>query len=216
MRARKLALSAAGLALALGVSAPARAQSVLLDAQAGYFDMLGAKNTLKAITDSAGGVTFGGRLSYVLRKGFFFSAGARYFSKDGQRVFVADPAGPVFKLGHPLKMRVVPAELTAGYRFKPWGQASIYVGLGGGVASYHQESTVGGLTEKDDKTKASGHALTGVEFGRSRVRLGVEASYSVVPSTIGKDAGSVAKVYGESDVGGLSVLGRIAIRLTGK
>jgi len=47
----------------------------------------------------------------------------------------------------------------------------------------------------------------GADYGRGSVRFGVEVSYSFVPNTIG--LGGVSAIYGETDVGGFSVLGRI-------
>lgn len=207
---RRNALPLLSLAWALA-AVPAHAGGFMLDASGGYFNLAGSKQSAKAVFGSAGGATFGGDVGYLFGEHFFVSAGARVYNKDGERVFVADPGGEVFRLGHPLKMRLVPAQATIGYRF---GQAQLfgvrftpYVGVGGGVTSYREESTVGGLTESESFRKAGGHGLVGVELGGGGLRLGVEASYSVVPNAIG--VGGVSKVYGESDLGGFTILGKL-------
>ena len=49
--------------------------------------------------------------------------------------------------------------------------------------------------------------LLGADYGRGAVRFGLEANYSFVPNTIG--LGGVSAVYGEKDVGGFAILGRL-------
>jgi hypothetical protein len=202
-----LMFSLAGTLVAL----PAHAGGFLLDASGGYFNLAGSKESAKAVFGSSGGVTFGGDVGYVFGEHIFVSAGARVFDKEGERVFVAQPGGTAFPLGHPLKLRLVPAQATIGYRFtqtRLFGLAlTPYVGVGGGVTSYREESTVGGLTESESFSKASGHGLAGVELGGGGLRLGIEACYSVVPNAVG--VGGVSKLYGEDDVGGFTILGKI-------
>lgn len=199
------------LALAAALAPRVHADGFVIDAVGGYFDLAGSKDSAKAVFGSSGGGTFGGDVGYVLRDHFFVSAGARVFSKTGQRVFVAQPGGTVFPLGHPLKLRLIPVQATIGYRFSERRLFRValtpYVGIGGGVTSYSEESTVGGITEKQSLSKPGGHGLLGVELGGGSLRLGLEASYSVVPSAIG--VGGVSKVYGEDDLGGISVVGKI-------
>ena len=83
-----------------------------------------------------------------------------------------------------------------------------YVALGAGVTSYREESTVAGETETFSSTKGSVHGVAGIDFGTGAVRFGAELMYTMVPSSIGESG--VSKVYGESDVGGLSIVGRVA------
>ena len=54
----------------------------------------------RSSTRRAGG-TFGGALRYTFWRGAFVSAGARTFSKDGERVFVAPPERPRPEAGLP-------------------------------------------------------------------------------------------------------------------
>ena len=209
MSARRGGLIAiTAVALAFGVGASAWAGQFTFEGQAGYSDLTRAKNSAKAVFDgSSGGFTWGGGAGYHFNNGFFVTAWARRFSKDGERVFVAGPGQQVFPLGHPLSVRIIPVQLTIGYRFFEGGSFVPYVGAGGGITSYHEESTVAGITDTTSETKGSGHVLGGVELGRGALRLGLELGYTFVPNAVG--IGGVSQVYGESDIGGFFFVGKI-------
>jgi hypothetical protein len=199
-------LLAAVLLLASG--GPLHAQGFSLEAYGGYASLSRASKSADAVFGSSGGGTYGGAIGYAFEKGIYVSAGARYFSKSGTRVFVADASSPPFSLGHPLKVKIVPIYATVGYRFRLGDSAFVpYVGAGGGITLYDEESTIAGLTDTTSQSKGGGHVVGGLEFGRSRMRVAVEAIYSTVPNTIG--VGGVSKVYGEKDVGGFTVLGKV-------
>jgi hypothetical protein len=209
-------LLASGLlaaALLAAGAAPLRAQGFTLEAYGGYSSLSRASNSANAVFGSTGSGTFGGAVGYVFGSHIYVAAGARYFSKSGTRVFVADASSPPFSLGHPLSARLVPIYGTVGYRFRIGQGAFVpYIGLGGGVTSYHEESTVAGIVDQQSQTKASGHALVGLEFGRGRLRVAAEGLYSTVPDAIG--VGGVSQVYGEKDLGGFTVLGKVVFSLT--
>lgn len=201
-----IAITAA--ALALGLGAAASAGQFTLEGQAGYSDLSRAKDSAKAVFDgSSGGFAWGGGVGYHFDNGFFATAWARRFSKDGERVFVAGPGQEVFPLGHPLTVRIIPVQLTIGYRFFEGQSLVPYVGAGGGFTSYHEESTVAGITDTASETKASGHVVAGIELGRGALRLGAELGYTFVPNALG--IGGVSQVYGESDIGGFFFVGKI-------
>lgn len=199
--------------IAIGLAPAGFAQSdsngFTVGVNGGYLGLT-ARNSAKAVFDSSGGGTFGGEVGYEFER-FFVTAGARRFSKQGERVFVADADSPVFKLGHPLEATITPIQATVGYRFSEVRLFGVgfrpYLGAGGGVTKYEEHSTVAGISEDVSLSKAGGHVLGGVQFGRSHLRFGVEAGYAFVPNTIG--VGGVSKVYGEKDIGGFTVLGKI-------
>jgi len=193
-------------ALALAVPGTAAGQGFAIDAEGGYFT-ISAADSAKAVLGSSGFGSFGGGLGYRFGEHFFAHAAVRFSSKDGERVFVAEPGAEVFPLGHPLTFRLVPVEFTLGWRFSRVGPFTPYVGVGGGFTSVKEESTVAGLTETESQKKASGHVRAGLEFGRSALRLAVEAQWSSVPNAIG--VGGVSKLYGESNVGGFTILGKL-------
>jgi opacity protein-like surface antigen len=192
--------------LLAGAAPAARAQGLIADAQVGVTSF-SASNSMKAVFDSSSAMTFGGRVGWVFGRGIYAAVSVRSLSKDGERVFVAEPSAPVFKLGHPLSMSLVPVDITVGYRFQGKRLFTPYVGLGGGKVSFEEKSTVGGVTEKESRSKSSWHVLGGVELGRGRLRLAAEALYEGVPDAIG--VGGVSQVYGEKDLGGFTLLGKV-------
>lgn len=186
----------------------ARAQGFAVGVEAGYYDMTSASNSAKAVFDGkSGGLAFGALVRKDLGTSLFAGVGARIFRKDGERAFVAGPNAPSFPLGHPLKVRILPVYALIGYRFRHDAALVPYVGLGPGVTLYHEESTVAGLKTTSSTSKVSGHAVAGVEYGRGRLRFAVEGMYTLAPNTIG--LAGVSNVYDETDVGGISGVGRI-------
>jgi hypothetical protein len=208
----RVALRAAGLCalLALGSAPGASPADLTVALDGGYFFMTNARKSAKAVFGgSGGGFTGGAELTVGVGRSFFVGAGGRFFQKTGERVFVADANGPVFRLGHPLKVRTIPVYGLLGYRFSPEASLVPYVSAGAGITLYKEESTVGGLTESNSLSKFSGMLALGADYGRGPVRFGLEANYSLVPSTVG--LGGVSAVYGEKDAGGLALLARVVL-----
>ena len=202
---RRVLAAAAFLMLAAG---PVSAIDFAVGADAGWFDMTNANRSAKAIFGgTSGGGTAGGILRLGLGESFFVSAHVRYFQRTGERVFVAAPGGDVFRLGHPLTLRLIPAYAMLGYRFGHGSRWTPYVAAGAGVTSYHEKSDTAGLIETSTASKPAGHVAAGVEFGQGLARFGAEAMYSTVPNTIGQSG--VSKVYGEKDVGGFTLVARV-------
>jgi hypothetical protein len=208
---RPAALCGAALLALTLAAAPARAGEFAISVDGGYADLTNARQSAQAVFDgSAGGFTGGGALRFGFGRGLFVSAGARYFERSGERVFVANDGGPVFRLGHPLKLRLVPVYGLVGWRFERRRGTPLvpYVGVGGGAYFYHEESEVGGIPEGVlDQTKGAGYAVLGAEYGRGALRFGVEAMYSFVPDSA--SLGGVSDVYGEDDIGGFTIVGKL-------
>ena len=203
------ALPALAAALVLAGAGPAAALDWGIGVEGGYSEMTNASKSAKAIFDgSKGGGTIGGFVRVGLGQSFFLEAHGRHFQKTGERVFIADPAGEVFHLGHPLTIRLIPVYGAIGYRFMPNSHFAPYVTIGLGATSYKETSDVAGLVETQSATKAAGHLSAGVDFLSGSVRFGIEVTYSAVPNTIGESG--VSKIYNEKDVGGLTVLARLA------
>jgi hypothetical protein len=202
----RLALLATLSAVLSAPVADAGEISLTLD---GGWHALTASDSAKAVFDGAsGGWTLGFAGEYGIGEKFFVRAGARYFQRDGERVFVAAPGSPVFGLDHPLTVRIVPAYGLVGYRFLQGATLRPYIAVGGGATSYKEESDVAGEIFKSTATKAAGHAVAGLDYGRGALRFGAEVMYSTVPDAIGFDG--VSEVYGEDDIGGLSAVVRIS------
>lgn len=143
LRAMGRLVLAAGVVLALGLPAPAAAQTaepragqktppsepktpapptapsrssfqIRGFANVGYTSFT-ATDTFRAVFGKSGGPVFGGGVQVVHRNGYMFQLEASRFSKTGERVFI--DSGEIFKLGIPLTLTLVPVELTGGYRF---------------------------------------------------------------------------------------------------
>jgi opacity protein-like surface antigen len=196
-----LAASAAG-------GAKAHAAGFGVEAQAGYFSMSATQSAQAVFDGSTGGATFGGAVRYVVKRGFFVAAGARTFSKSGQRVFLADKFGTVQKLGFPLDMRITPIFVTVGYRFRDGHALVPYAGLGGGITKFHETSDVAGDVRDENSSKGAFQAVVGVEYGKGLLRFGAEGVYSTANSL---GLGGVSKIYGETDAGGLSAIGKVIL-----
>ncbi len=193
----------------LALAGEAAALDWAVGAEGGYFDMSNASQSAKAIFDgSSGGGTVGGFVRLGLGRSFFVAAHGRYFQRTGERVFVASPGSQVYRLGHPLTIRLVPVYGEVGYRVGHSPRWAPYAAVGGGATSYREESNVVGLVETATATKASLHLALGTDFVTGPLRFGVEVGYSLVPNTIGESG--VSKVYGEKDVGGATILARLA------
>jgi Outer membrane protein beta-barrel domain len=195
-------------ALAAVVATPAAAGELAVEAHAGYFQMA-AENSASAVFDSRGGTTFGGAVRYTFWRGAFVSAGARTFSKEGERVFVATPSSPVQKLGFPLKLRLTPIFLAVGYRLRDGKLVVPYAGVGGSLTSFREESEVAGESFEEDGSEAGFLGFFGVEVGRGTFRVGAEAGYTTVPDAVG--LGGVTRVYGEDDLGGWHAVGKVMV-----
>lgn len=185
------------------------AAELSLELEAGYSHLTHARRSASALFGSAGGLTYGGGVRLGMGERLFLRAGAGYFQKTGERVFVADSTSDVFPLGHPLTLRLLSFHLTVGYRLPQKRSLTPYVGLGGGLVGYEERSTVGGLEDVESQTEASGRAVVGIEVGRGSFRFATEVAYSVIPNAVG--LGGVSQVYGETDIGGLSVVGKIIL-----
>ena len=202
------AIALSSIALVAALARPAAAGSFGLEAQGGYHS-LSASQSATAVFGSTSGATFGGAARYVLYKGFYLAAGARTFSKSGERVYVAAKGGPVAKLGFPLDVRITPIFGTLGYRFREGRSLVPYLGVGGGVTQFKETSDVTGDVREESRSKSSFHALAGLEYGTGMIRFGAEGVYSSTPDSIG--VGGVSKVYGEKDIGGFSILGKLIL-----
>jgi hypothetical protein len=202
-------LPALALALFAAGSPAASAGELAIEAQVGYFDM-NAQQTAKAVFGSSGGLTFGGAVRYTVWRGVFVSAGMRTFSKDGERIFLTSPGASIQKLGFPLSLKLTPILLSAGYRYVHWKWVVPYASIGASITSYSEKSTVAGQPYDQDFSKTGFIGALGLESpAHGLLRGGVEVGYSTVSSAIG--IAGVSKVYGEDDIGGFHVVGKVIL-----
>jgi opacity protein-like surface antigen len=206
MRHARATTLAAALLLTLTAARPTGAGEIAVEGQAGYRN-LAFKDTAQALLGSTGGGTFGGALRYTFWRGAFVSAGFRTFSKDGERVFVASSTAPVQKLGFPLSLKIDSFPLMVGYRFRAGHLIVPYAAAGASLTRYEETSDVAGEAFDESVSRTGFVGAGGVEVGRGVFRFGAEAGYTTVSGAIGKDG--VSKVYGEDDIGGAYVVGKI-------
>jgi hypothetical protein len=190
--------------------APGRACAgeLALEGQAGYFQMA-ASNSGSALFGSDHGATFGGAARYTFWRGAFVSAGARTFSKDGERVFVPAPNAAVQKLGFPLSMTTTPVFVSVGYRLRNGHSVVPYLSAGAAFTKYKETSTVAGESFDLSVSKTGFVGAVGVEIGRGLLRFAAEGGWSAVPNAIGK--AGVSKVYNENDIGGKYAVGKLVL-----
>lgn len=209
---RMHAVCAMVLTCAWGATASAGApERFAVSFEGGYQGFSSAGDSAKAVFDgSTGTSTLGGSVRFGLTRSLFAGAGVRVMKKEGERVFVEGPGSTVFRLGHPLEVRLVPVYGFVGWRFMPESSLVPYLSAGGGFTSYSEESTVGGLTESESFSKATWHVAAGADYAIGAFGIGFEARFTSVPNVIG--LGGVSKIYGETDLGGFSVVGRVSFR----
>jgi hypothetical protein len=205
---RATTVVAAALVAFAAAARPAAAGEIAAEGQAGYRS-LAFKDTAQALLDSTGGGTFGGVVRYTFWRGAFVSAGFRTFSKDGERVFLSSPTAPVQKLGFPLSLKIDSFPLMVGYRFRAGHVIVPYVAAGASITKYEETSTVAGQPFDESISKTGFTGAGGVEVGRGIFRFGAEAGYTTVSGAIGNDG--VSKVYGEDDIGGAYVVGKVVL-----
>ena len=193
---------------ALGAASSASALDIAIEARAGYLDLTRSSQSATALFETSGSLTLGLGLRADFSR-FFLRASGSIAKWEGERVFVAGPDEDVSPLGHPLELRLTPVYLDFGLRF---GKAALkpHVGLGAGMVSYSEKSTVGGLEMNADRSKGSARLILGATWGRGPLELGAEAAYSTIPDAVG--IGGVSKVYDEKDLGGFSAVVTIAFR----
>lgn len=206
----RLSCAIVAFALLAALSPPASAGEFGIEGQLGYFS-LSATKTADAVLDSSGGLTFGGAVRYSFEMGLYVNGGVRTWSQSGQRVFLASPTDPVNDLGFPLEIRLTPWFVNAGYRFRQGSKIVPYAGAGIVLNQYKEDSSVAGIPYDESFTKTGFQVVGGVEVGTGRFRFGGEFAWSTVPDAVG--AGGVSQVYGEDDIGGWSVVGKVIIAI---
>jgi len=198
-----VALTAPGLS-----PTPADASDLAIVVEAGPRSLSNSADTEKAIFDSTFGIGAGAGLSYDRGPKWRFGVDVRRVKREGERAFAADRTSPAFRLGHPLTLTMIEGVASLSYRFAKLGPVSPYVAVGGGAVFWKERSDIAGLVENADGTSALFEGRIGVERVQGPLRLGLEGGITFMPNAIG--AGGVSQVYGESDLGGFFVVGKIA------
>lgn len=189
------------------LAAPASAGSIGAVIDVGWRSMSNAPDTEWAIFEKRGTIAGGLGLTYDFGSRWRFSVEGRQISRDGERAFAADGNSIAYRLGHPLDFKMTQALATASWRFRKLGPVAPYVTLGGGVASWKESSDIAGVVERANGSSALVEARAGIERRQGPVRVGLEIGITMVPGAVG--VGGISQVYGEKDLGGFFVSGRL-------
>ena len=171
-----------------------------------------AANTFDAVLGQSRVYALGGGAEVLdLWNGIFARVTFSTARENGDRVVIVG-GGDVVPLGIPLTVELLPLEIGGGWRSRPG--AGGFVGyLGGSVLlmRYRETSQFGGDEDNVDEIFRGYSGFAGLEVGLGRlVVAGVEALYRTVPDAIG--AGGVSQVFGESDLGGVTVRALVGVR----
>ena len=167
----------------------------------GWYDMTNASNSAKALFGESGAASRAGLALGVRPLGDVCSFAAADASSRRRasasswtrRAARSSPsATPVDVKCHPLCTRCSGIASSRAPALRP------YIAAGAGAALYDEESEIAGEILESSATKPMGMAVVGADYGRGRVRSGIEAGYSLVPDTIG--TGGVSEFYEEDDV----------------
>ena len=203
-----------GLALCLGLAAPAAAQDppalsirpfVMATEQS-----FAAIDTFSATFGKTVFPFFGGGVQVVVNDGFYAELSASRFRQTGERAYLS--GGKAFKLGIPLTATITPFELSGGYRFhlRQLPNVRPYAAIGFGSYGYQEISDFAEPGENVD-TRHSGFVLNGgAELRLHRwVGLAIDAQYSQVKGILG--SGGVSQQAGESDLGGVAARVKLVV-----
>ena len=203
----KLFIGAACVAASLAAPLCAGAGEIALTFDAGLRTMSNSPETEKAVFGQDNGIGYGLGLSYDRGSRWRFGVEGRRIKREGERAFVADRTSEAFRLGHPLTLTLTEGLASAAFRFGKLGPVSPYVGVGAGIVSWNEESNIAGVVESAGGTTGIFEARLGIERQQGPVRLGLEGGITFARNAIG--GGGISKVYEETDLGGLFVVGKI-------
>lgn len=171
----------------------------------GFFEVGGrtftASKSFEAVLGSSSGAFFGAGGEVLIGRNLFVSFGVSRFQSDGERVVVFDDEA--FPLGIATTVKVVPIEISAGWRFGD-PQRSVIPYLGGGLAWHKYTETSEFADSGDDVefTKAGFQLLGGAEWRLGRwFGIAGEAGWMSVPDAFTEPTGAAA-AFGEDDLGG--------------
>lgn len=209
--------------LSLALAAPAWGQTTAIGPASPTFGIRGfaeagqvslrSTDSFRAILGEATGPVFGGGAQVLLPWGLFADISANRFRERGTRVFRHD--GEIFKLGIPITIRIIPVELTGGYRFARWRWIVPYGGAGVGSTAYRETSRFAEAEENVDERFRSYHVLAGAEIRIWRwISAAVEGHNRWVPDAIGEDG--ISREFGEDDIGGPSMNVRVIVGIFGR
>lgn len=206
-RSRLALIAAAGVVAALAAPSSAGAGEIALIFDAGLRTMSNSPDTEKAIFGQENGIGYGLGVTYDRGSRWRFGVEGRRIQREGERAFAADRTSEAFRLGHPLTLTLNEGLASTAFRFGKFGPVTPYIGVGAGVVSWREESDIAGVAESASGTTGIFEARLGIETRQGPLRLGIEGGITLARNAVG--GGGISKVYEETDLGGLFVVGKI-------
>ena len=166
------------------------------------YDKMSAADSFRAITGSDATVAFGGGVQGInLWKGLFAEVSVERAHSDGERAFVFNDE--VFPLGIPLKIKITPIDVIAGWRAGVGGRHpyATYGGAGITTVSYEETADFAASGDDVDERKTGFVGLFGIEVSVSKwIHLRAEGRYRRVTDILGN--GGVSAAFDENELGG--------------
>ena len=160
-----------------------------------------ASQSFDAVLGTHSGPIFGAGAEVLIGRKLFASFAVTRFQKDGERVVVAN--GQAFQNGIATTVKIVPIEISGGWRFTA-PRRTVIPYLGGGIAwhKYKETSEFAASGEDVDFTKVGYQLLGGAEWRASRwFGVAGEAAWMGVPNAFTASTGAAA-AFGEDNLGG--------------
>jgi len=167
----------------------------------GSVQSFAATDTFNAVCGQSYDPFFGGGVQVVFDDRFVVELAASRFKQTGERAFISN--GQSFRLGIPLTAKIVPFEITGGYRFKLSPRVRPYVAAGFGTYKYTETSQFNQAGEDVDVRHAGFVLNGGADFRlHTWISIGADVQYTHVPGIIG--TAGVSQQAGEDDIGGVA------------
>jgi opacity protein-like surface antigen len=130
------------------------------------------------------------------------------FEETGERVFRANDE--TFRLGIPLTAKLMPFEVSGGYRFTNWRRVIPYGGIGFGSYHYEETSDFSQSGENVDVSKNGLVLMGGAEVRVMRwVGLSFDVHHTSIDDIIG--VGGISQEFDETDLGGTAFRIRVMV-----
>lgn len=200
---------AAAILLALAVAAPASAQlpeppsgerpprELRAGLRLGAFEMINSPDSYDAVYGDPM-VMLGGQLEWQVLPRWVLALTLDYGKVDGEWAL---PADPPIKTGIDETLTYVPLHLSLAWRVDRGGDWAVHLGAGPSLLLWEADAGISSA----DGSEVGGHLLVSLRQLRPRWSFGGELRWSAFPDAASEGGLSITELYGEDDLGGLSL-----------